>query len=386
MGKDRSIYLKRDGQSRKQRFPEQLNPSFAKIYDRTEEEFLSFAAGYAKELRFFDLSNTASSDWSPFFQDGSEGQAGAITPHMALFRAFLLLFRHNLDHLNGLTGRHLEFYYSDVLRMERKGAVPDRVHLVFDLKKNSPDQMVKAGTLFKAGKDAAKKEVFYSLTEELIVTPARIGELRSVFVDPAGGAVYIAPVADSADGLGGPLDKNSPQWHPFGNAGLPVAEPGFALASPVLLMKEGTRKLTVILSLSGITAGEEFQKVRNIFDLYLTGEKGWIGPKPVSLSSAGEGRFSFDLILQPDEGAVVPFNQKKHGSGFETFSPVMQLLIKKEEAGKCAFFRDAVVQGVEIIVKVSGITGLMLENDLGRIEASRPFMPFGPQPEKGASL
>ena len=39
--------------------------------------------------------------------------------------------------LNEFTGRHLDFYYKDVLRLTKKAAVADKAHLLLELKKQS---------------------------------------------------------------------------------------------------------------------------------------------------------------------------------------------------------------------------------------------------------
>ena len=84
----------------------------------------------------------------------------------------------------------------------------------------------------------------------MIVNTSQIASLRSIYVDPLlNGKVHVAPTANSSDGLGGELAEDAPGWKPFGHAGLPIADVGFALASPVLRMQEGQRTITVPLAL-----------------------------------------------------------------------------------------------------------------------------------------
>jgi len=51
-------------------------------------------------------------------------------PHFVLFLAFLGLFKEAQARLNALTGRHLDFYYRQVLRIVEKGPISDRLNLV----------------------------------------------------------------------------------------------------------------------------------------------------------------------------------------------------------------------------------------------------------------
>ena len=64
--------------------------------------------------------------------------------------------------------------------------------------------------------------------------------------------VYFAPVANSPYGLGGELVKAQPRWRAFGSNTLPAAPIGVAFASPVLRMLEGTRKVSLDLTLGGL--------------------------------------------------------------------------------------------------------------------------------------
>ncbi len=396
MGGERKkkVFLVRDGQSRTRRFPRELDPFFARIDDRTRKELLGFAAEYAGELKYFDAAvNRPDGDWRPFFEAVNEPEIarlkgyGAHEPHIALYMAFLLLFRHAQKYMNGLTGRHLDFYYCDVLGFRRKGATPDKAHVVFELKKNVDDQLIEAGTLLKAGKDSKGKELFYALTEDLLVTRAEIKGLRSVFVDPDN-VVHIAPVANSSDGLGGELEGDEPKWRPFGHNGLPKAEIGFALASPVLALRGGVRTVTVRLALSDLGGVDPGTVEEALFNVYLTGEKGWMGPVEVSLrQQEGEGRFVFSFTLGSDEGPVTAYNPGIHGGGFETSFPLMQVLLDQEKNDKgYDSLRDVQIKSAGITVDVSDVEDLTIENDLGSIAPGKSFMPFGPNPEKGSSL
>ena len=50
-------------------------------------------------------------------------------PHAALYLTFVSLLLKSQTHLNGLTERHLQFYYEKVLRLSRLAAAPDRADL-----------------------------------------------------------------------------------------------------------------------------------------------------------------------------------------------------------------------------------------------------------------
>jgi hypothetical protein len=58
-------------------------------------------------------------------------------PQYALYLAFLRLFHKAQVQLNKYTEKHLKFYYKKVLQLTNNEGVPDNVHLVFQLQKNS---------------------------------------------------------------------------------------------------------------------------------------------------------------------------------------------------------------------------------------------------------
>jgi hypothetical protein len=70
-----------------------------------------------------------------------------------LFLAFLRLFELVRADINTLTGRHLDFYYRQILRLKEKAAEPGHVHLLVELARQVSSHELQAGQLFKAGKD-----------------------------------------------------------------------------------------------------------------------------------------------------------------------------------------------------------------------------------------
>ena len=53
-------------------------------------------------------------------------------PHLGLLFAFLELFKHLKGQLNGMTAKHLDFYFRQILKIQSRKAVPDAVHLVLE--------------------------------------------------------------------------------------------------------------------------------------------------------------------------------------------------------------------------------------------------------------
>lgn len=187
-------------------------------------------------------------------------------PHVGLLYAFLQLFAQVKTQMNTIGRQHLNFFYEEVLQLKKRPLSPDHVHLVAELAKQLPDYLLEKDTALKAGKDAIGKEVTFYTEEDVVLNKAKVSALRTLFKDEKAN-VYIAPVAASADGQGeGFRNPAFSSWSLLGTAAyvsknnpdagathFPFATTGLLIASPVLLLKEGTRNVTLKIELSPLT-------------------------------------------------------------------------------------------------------------------------------------
>lgn len=242
-------------------------------------------------------------------------QYPAHQPHMALFISFLKLFQLAQQQMNGLTGRMLDFYYKEVLQLTTKPAIPDKVHIVFELAKDIAAYDVAAGTALKAGKDASGKDQVYKTESDLVVNPAKVKEIKTVFIgktpsanDPSKNTItgfFARPVAKSADGFGQAFTVADAKWPALGTDGTigslfgnpcdrvaaaldkngnAATQVGFALASPQLVLNGGNRLVEIqINSVSKddnlFAAAKQFETKyagKAFFNVSLSGAKGWI--------------------------------------------------------------------------------------------------------------
>ncbi len=192
----------RDGTSQAGRRLGALDPASAPIDERTVQELMAFARAYARELVYVDPRNPKriAGDWSGLVPAGLDLRAvesylenpAAVSaadaehlsrPHVALFLAFLDLLGLARQRLNALTRRHLEFVYGDVLRMTRKPAVPDRVHVLFDVDPVSDHVAIPAGTTLLAGKDDRGVDLHYRTVHEVVASRAHVAALKSLHAE-----------------------------------------------------------------------------------------------------------------------------------------------------------------------------------------------------------
>lgn len=391
--------LTRTGTSQQDRFLSALLPEAIKIEDRTVSDWMDYAIDYAKHVNFFEgaSATTPSGNWETFFayfkeQSLSEIEAKSDNePHIALFLTFLKLLQYANSYLNELPKQHLDFYFKQVLQLKKKSFTPDKVHLIIELAKNANQQFIPKGTAFNSGKDSTGKLRKYVTTNDTVLNKVKIAFLRSVLNE--NGHLHFATVANSLDGLGTALSEDKPDWSLFGHTDLPKAAVGFALASPVLLLREGKRNIRIKIALSGISL-EKIKDIKNSnasqnSQVFLSGEKEWIGPFSPTLSwseSSNRGIIiGFSFTVEESHPSILPFNPNNLTGEFNTTAPIARIVFKPESPW-VQYLKNAQIMRTNIEVKVTDVSQLKLESDFGALESTKPFTPFGPVPKVGASF
>lgn len=189
------------------------------------------------------------------------------SPHLAIIFTFLKLFRYLQNDLNSYTKKHLDFFYKQVLRLKPRAATSDQVHIVFSIQDQLDKYLLKKGLLLKGGKDKSKAEMLFATDDEIVVNKTQVADTRTLFLNNKIisdssylEGVYMAPDATKADGLTKEFKTTPSSWSTLGAQYSKYTDPehkfikpypnarlGFLLASPVLLLNEGNRKVKVTL-------------------------------------------------------------------------------------------------------------------------------------------
>ncbi|MBN1480888.1 hypothetical protein EH223_00225 [candidate division KSB1 bacterium] len=341
---------------------------------------------------------------APEFLDETVKEWSQHEPHMALFLAFLQLFQIVQEHLNTLTQRHLDFYYQNVLQLVKKEAEPNKVNLIFELAKYVDSCLLKKDTLLKAGKDATGKEVFYQIDQQTALNSATVSELKTIFIDklnePDGTSfekVYAAPIANSSDGQGGEFANDETGWQTLGAKKfdeegtplsvhhIPLAEIGFAIASPLLLLGEGTRFIQV--SFIGSLFDHSYPLKPADLNAWLSGEKEWL-PANIANVSMTANQLTIGLSLNDQFEPVTEHNAEVLNSRLSTTYPVLKITLneKNKESRVYTCLKNATISKIEVWTFVGSVQNLIVQNDISVMDANKPFLPFGPQPGINSSF
>ncbi|MBZ4043751.1 baseplate J/gp47 family protein [Flavobacterium hibisci] len=437
-----NVIFKRNGVNQEERFIDALEPTNLKLHDFTIEDWLLFAYNFAKEVNFFDTNNekTPDGDWQEFFSyfgfskdnlaDGIPKRTDKeyavlkenitktllaannnqdLTPHLTLFVCFLKLLELSQNKLNLITKKHLDFFYKDILQIEKLPAKADKVNIIFELAKKIAGERIEAGTELDAGKDPDGKKLLYKTTEEFIANKAKIAYLKNVYNDIDRGEIKYSEIANSLDGKGEPLQEDAPYWFPFGYTSneekypeLDDAKLGFAIAGELFNLKEGDRKIDITITfVEDLTFDNPFNVddlLENISILY-SGKKEWIGKFKLSKgiafkngtqsSAIGSKKLRLVFEIPKDSPAIIGYDQKILGEFFRTELPVIRFLIHTENIKGHTLFRSLVknlITDINIKVEVKDVKSLLLESDTGLLNGTKPFYPFTTQPEKNSSF
>ncbi len=403
------------------------------VHTGREQEFANKVTLYTKKIRI--QFRTFYSVVSYIVQTAPKYLKNSLTakedhrPDVALFIAFVQLFKHNQDQINTLTGKHLDFYYYDVLRLKERGYLPDRINLYFKIAQHVDTYYIPEGTLLDAGIGVDGMPIRYTTDVSLEINRAQIKSVKTLFVskNPKIGIgssyrlitnMYAAPIANSKDGRGERFINNEEEWPSFGEELLekPEAERqmtyadiGWAIAAPILEMEEGHRVVTLrfeferssmytlnllikdISKNQGISREDAFSKVfRNSLNVYFTTEEGWVKAHSCEVLPPEDWsipEITLVATLSSSQPATVGYNLDKMDDGYMTTLPIIKVVHQNTDVVfSYSFLKELMLEKVFIDVTVQGIKRLQLFNEYGILEGSIPFQPFGAVPKVGSYL
>ena len=373
------------------------------VDERGREELIHFALKYAPLIRYYNEYNVAEGSWEEF----SRALAGLNKrypdlrlnkrhPHFILFYVFCELYQtYAREQLNGLAQRHLDYYYREVLCFEEKPAVPCQVFVLFELANSVETHRLPSQTSLVAGQDEAGVELIYHTDKEIVVNQTRIAQLKSLFVDrDYESRIYAAPVSDSADGLGEPYKEDEdPSWTPFGRTQaiedertMVDSKIGFAFASPLLLLSEGKRTVTLYLHYQGTTEVPLQETLREAFIVSFSGPEAWTEPMVID-GKLEQSILTLTVNISETAPPVVRYDAEVLGERFDTKWPVMRVWLNTDlDLYPYPWLEKAMLDKARLEVKVEGMRNLILQNDEGALDPNAPFLPFGGLPTIGSTF
>ena len=398
-------------------------------------------------------------------------------PSVGLFITFLKLYEKAQGQLNRFTLHHLDFYYRQILQAENRPQIPKSCYLLLESQAASERLLIAKGVGFNAGQDAELNDIIYTADDELLVSDARLEAQATLYLEhdelisPESDLDFVTRIKADRPGITDPdstmdTTRDRPaSWALFGAESQYGAEGsandariGFSVASPVLLLEQGNRRVDLIIELEPILKielnsqilkllecdlaqdfSQQFGKLfmrcllnstdcieseckdkisalavsllpqrlasevnlllhqdwqgmfykffKKAFCIDLTTEEGWFEVQnyyvqplaDIPKTQSSGFRVTFDLGQEVDP--ITAYNAAVHGGKLQTELPVLQCLIN-QRGNFCSYsaFKDLLITSLRIDVDVSDVRNLLVYNQHGQLDPSRPFQPFGPSP------
>lgn len=371
--------------------------------------------------KYSRLSEAA--EWFLYKQKGS---ADEFEPHMALLVSFLELYQYLRKDINQLTGKHLDFYYKDILGLKAKEAIADKVHIVATLNPSFDQYVLKKGEELLATVPGLESDIRFIIDEDLIVTKANIKELNTVYVsetvkipfksDDYGDVkelqVFFAnnPLSVDKEAKSWPLLGEDQSELSFDQRSMMPADMGLFVSSPLFYAEDGKRNLRVkfymhdksainflhhVRNFSAVTDTHErvliFEMLSKAFIVSITGKDNWIDIDKYTiyyeLENVTDKYIEIDFELGHNDPPTGVYHSGVHNYQFDTSWPLLRLQINNNSFhNPYTFLKDIILKRVAVKLTVTDSSAVKLQNNIGALSMASPFQVFGPQPSVGSYI
>ncbi|ROT47678.1 baseplate J/gp47 family protein [Candidatus Cardinium hertigii] len=328
-------------------------------------------------------------------------------PHMALLIAFLQLLQYADAHLNNIPQRSLDHYYRHVLKFNNNPAIPDQAYIHFLLSPNNAFAFVPKGSRLVAKNPVNGEDILFKTNRNITINTAKISQINTLLFNKKFAKEGYKMIELSTITYNSEMLKKFPfQLFPtLENNTAKQEQPHQPLAtmvsSPLLHLAEGMRTIHIKWKLTA----ESFQalinknpnktvssiafleqladRLNSMVHIQITTKAGWLSipEEAVSLIFIHEVyvlHMTISLNLEIPAMDKLPVGQQEG-----TIHPDMPTISIGMREGATSlmglyFLNDLVLERIDLKVSVAHYRGLILQNQLGLIDNSQIFEPFGP--------
>jgi len=372
------------------------------VVDNSMESLLCQVEAIAGFIRYYNLKGKEEGYFDRFLKElrlireqGIKNHIpdGDMEPSQALLFTFLRQFHEVTEEFNRKWDDYIYWYLMDYLGV--RFFVPDSHKVCLGFAKNTPDMVFLNKNLKFIPKGNYPNVPAYRLCEDTFIENISIEKLFSVHLSrqknifPAARLGFVTslkikdllktnPVDDSMFCE----DKGMNYTHPL----------GFIITSPSFLLREGKRVVTMTftaentMNLTAENAMNEYEDSRffeNIFYICISVEEGWKYIPGNCYSFRKENDNYILVFTLPEEfpGTALCTTEVHK---LTTEAPAVRIYLNYD-AWLCPYSWLANLRfcQLQIACRVEGIKNVLVYNDLGKADCSKPFAPFGINTEKG---
>jgi hypothetical protein len=305
-------------------------------------------------------------------------------PDTTLLRSFVNALKVQQNQMNGISEKHLDFYYKDILKQTKLPAIADHTFLCATLAKPTKAYTLPAGTLFNAGVDAQKNSILFASQKNMNLNPATITSVHTLSYQVKNTPSYNLQSIAKPTAIQLDSENKVISWDTFGS-GKPVVDPvanpnliGIAFASPMLLLREGQRTVKLTLQFDDQIDLPLLQSA----NYFLSTQKEWLKLSllPANFAQETSSVCVITIDLDPTIAAIEPF--LINPDGLKSDWPMMKILFQNIPSS----YMPPKITAMTIDLKVTGVKTFQLYNDFGELNTKNPFPPFGPIPLVNANF
>ncbi len=213
------------------------------------------------------------------------------------------------------------------------------------------------------------------------IVSVHYGREENLYPASALGCVTSVEVRELPDGEDGPLFAGKRHLN---------HSPGFIVSSPVLLLHEGRRSICVRLETESHALTDFIEKdmprvLENIFYVEISTEVGWEAVGKIRTTDDNEhpDNLTLNFVLPEEFPATAVCTEELHG--IASSFPALKISLNSEAwLYPYTWIKNFVLKRIVIDVDVRGLSSLAVYNDLGQVDTSKPFPPFGTGSGRGA--
>lgn len=299
--------------------------------------------------------------------------AGNMDSGLSLLLIFIRNYSRVVRGFNLRFSQLPEFYHNRILMVSPQKAIQDKTRLLITPVNKVKGYLLPSKTKFIAGKKEDDTELIYETEKEEYISGMKVADAFAVF--PAGdeGKIYRKSlyINDTTPLRIFEKDENCSDY---------IC--GWMIESRIFLVREGEVKVNIEFLLTE----ESVKKIgiktidQNAFFVYASDNKGWglIENKCEYKKVGNKGVLNILVIKHKVNNSFVPASVALHNI-FSDF-PVFRLLIKNKRENY-DFARLIEFTEVKIDLEVLHSHNIKLYNELGEIDISKPYYPFGVQAE-----
>lgn len=385
------------------------------------QTLLRQAKDIASFIRYYDLYSQSDGYFDAFLEDiktfQTENSDFVFDGNMEPSQATLYAFLHNLngiiqDFNQRWKNEYISWYINQILRIRSEIPPPDFTWICF---KSNLDEniLVEKDTRFTYSGSTLDNKIYYNLTENIEVSAINIAKSYAIYLEknedvfPAN--FFNIPIALHKKDFKSVIDSHLFEKKQKKTTIHPI---GLFITSPSLLLSEGKRKVTLYiypeaheklslsqkrqivrlfqqknrqqpyLSKKDIKEEALIKSLNTIFYLELSSSDGWETINNYNIKYEGE-YLKIQFCLGENFPAIIACSEEIHET--VTNYPGLRILLNHDAwLYPYAWLKDFMIQKIIIDTHVENVSNILYYNDLGLVDISAPFSPFGINKEKGA--